>query len=144
MSRVPLEAMMQARLAAGSRLKARATSSLTICLTSSPVTAGVRPPLTSTAIVLPPSFPDSGVGPDHAEHTVIAPRHASALHVGDEPLAGQAGPLQRRLVGALPEVARLGLAAAPHRRHVLHVDDPELGPVDLLPGVQLLAPHAVE
>src|SRR2546429_3858877 len=98
--------MMPAFLAAGSRLKARSTSWRTISRTSSSVSARPRPGPTSMdmLLLLCSLCASSTVGPDDREDAVIGPGHAAALHLCHQPVAGQAGPLQRGLVRALPEV----------------------------------------
>src|SRR5690242_11759106 len=105
--------MMQARRAAGSRLKTRSTSSLTIRRTASSVRTTPPLVLVSTDII-PTSLGlrPSPRGAEDGEDAVIRTGHAAALGLGDEPGAGQPRPLQRRLVRALPEVTRLGLPAA--------------------------------
>src|SRR5262245_8605706 len=109
--------MMHARLAAGSRLRARSSSCRTIWRTSSCVTAALLPAPSSTDItpflLVQPAR--SRIGPDHREDAVVRARHAPALDLRDEPVVRQAGPLQRRLVGALPEVTGLDVAAAADR-----------------------------
>src|SRR5437899_12119412 len=134
--------MMHARWAAGSRLSARSSSCLTISRTSSCVTTLLSDRTSSDISGL--LCRRSAGGPDHREHAGVGPGDAAAFHLRHEPVAGQTGPFQCRLVRAPPEVAGLDRAAAADGREVLHVDDAEQLLVDLLPGVQLLAPDAVE
>src|SRR2546430_715694 len=119
--------MMHAFLLAGSRFSARSTSCRTIWRTSSCVSTSPFPAPTSVETVIQhtSSEPPSPVGPDDREDAVVRPGHATALHLGNEPVAGQPGPVQRRLVRPPPEVARLHVPAPPDRRQVLHVYDAE-------------------
>src|SRR5439155_16376943 len=66
------------------------------------------------------------------------------LDLVHQPVVGQAGPAEKRLVAADPEVAGLVLLMSALGEGVLVVDDPGAIGLDLAPGVRGLAAHGVE